>query len=537
MKVLKKIVFLIMILFLPIIVNAQSKYEITSIEQIDINGQVIEKEKPSFSNGKLSINVSMNNPGDYIKYEISLKNISNKEFIMNINTSELSDEYIKYIVEYEKNSPIIKAHETKKIQLLIKMDKDIPPQTLMSTNAIYNTKKTISISLNNDEKVENNPDTFSNTIIILSLILLITIILIIIIKYKKARNILSILLILYLLIPPQIIAVEKVDLVIESEVEINRQDFYTIKELVNDEYVYKQYPYIKGMTGEEYLRLNEQQQLDGFYIIPNKCNGYYYENFKYIKCMDEKNDYEICQEENPIVKTYDFYTSPIMNSESGYYTYFTCCLSGETIVETKNKKTKKRKKKKLKDLNYDDLLLVWDFDNGCLEWAETLWIQEPEKVPFYYELVFDDGTKLEVIGNHKIFDVDKSRFVNCIEDNEFNIGSHTINDKNEIITLVSKQRINKENYAYNVITKKHINVFANSLLTSWNINNLYNIDSKKFVKDITAPKVELDKTKIPKEYYESLRLSEIPYDLYGNMQKTQEYIYDLVNRLEKNKRK
>ena len=543
MRMLKRLIILIMIFLFPMIVNAQSKYEVEEIKLIGQEGEAVEKEPASFTDGKLNINVKLNNPGDSLKYQLKIKNISNTQYIININTNQLSDEYIKYNVEYGDNNPIINPSETKIIQLSIKMEKDVPPQMLMVNQGVYTDKKTINISLTKDDEVEKNPNTKNDIIIIFLLMLALITLFILVIKHDKMRSLLSVLLIVYLLIPPQIIAIEQIDLIIESEVEINKQDTYTVKQFdssIND-YVYNDYNFAKGMTLGDFAEFNKNHEFPGFFNINEVCGSYTYHDYGYERCMEEIDNPDACIAEHPNGYGYgsgdDYYTAPIMNSQSGYYTFFKCCLSGNTIIETKSKKTKKRKKKKLKDLTYDDLVLVWDFDNGCLEWGEPLWIQEPEEVPFYYELTFDDGTVLEVIGDHKIYNADLDVFVNCIEDNEFEIGSHTINDKNEILTLISKERINKVNYAYNVITKNHINVFANSVLTSWRINNLYSIESKKYQKEHSVARVDLDKDKIPEEYYKYLRLSEIPYNLDGTMKDTQEYIYNLVNRLERNKRK
>ena len=539
---MRKIIISILLLILfiiPTIVNAQSKYEIKEIKMIGQEGSAIEKEPASFSNGKLNINVKLTAPKDSIKYQIKISNISNVQYLMNIDTQNLSNEYIKYTVEYENNTPKINPKETKTIQLSIKMENDVPLERLINNNGIYTDKKTINISLTNDNEIKQNPKTLNNTIIILSLILLLVILLVLIIKYEKMRSILSIFLIIYLLIPPHTIAIEKVDLIIESEVEINKQATYTIRSYNYNvsPHTYTEYtfPYISGMTGQDYLSLNSDGHLPGFYIPQGTCAGFNYVSFEYEECMEEADDPQQCTDINPYIN-YDFYTAAIVNSQTGYYVYFTCCLSGDALVETKNKKTKKRKKKKLKDLTYDDLVLVWDFDKGCLTWAEIFWMQEPETVPFYYELTFDDGTKLEVIGDHKIYNSDLDRLVNCIEGKHFEVGTHTINDKNEVLTLVSKERIDKVICAYNVITKNHINVFANGILTSWNINNLYEIENKKFNKNDNVEKVTLDKDKIPEDYDKYLRLSEIPADLYGTEKKTQEKIYELVTKLENNKK-
>ena len=39
---------------------------------------------------------------------------------------------------------------------------------------------------------------------------------------------------------------------------------------------------------------------------------------------------------------------------------------------------KKRLRKKIKDVTYDDLLLVWDFDEAKFTWAKPLWIRQEE---------------------------------------------------------------------------------------------------------------------------------------------------------------
>ena len=537
---MKKIAILILLaLMLPVYVNAQAKYEVESISLIETEGSAAEKNPATFKNGKLIIDAELKEQGDYLKYHINIKNTSNSDLSVNVNTSELNNNYIKYSVNYEDDNPIIDKNKTKKIELLIKMEEAIPTQDLLANNGIYIDKKTISISLNHNksDNIDTNPLTANNLLITILLIVLLIIIatisLTMLIKYKKMRKFITIFLIVYASIPPHIIALEKVDLVIESNIEVNKKDTYTIRSYVNSQLVYTDYFYVKGMTGLDYLEFNSDGTKGGFYIAPNfyNCDSYGFTYYGMSSCLNE-NNYNYCSEKYPSIY---FYTSEIQSSSVGYYYYTSCCLTGNAIVETMDKKTKKRKKKKLKDLSYDDLILVWDFDNGCLAWAEPLWIQKPEEVEAYYELKFDNGTILEIIGDHKIYNSDLNRFVNCIEDNEFEIGSHTINENNEVLTLISKERIEKPNIAYNVISKNHINVIANGLITTWKINNLYEIEDNKYNKDTNIPRVELDKNMIPEEYFEYLRLQEIPYNLKGSMEETQKYIYNLIEKLQDKK--
>ena len=58
MRMLKRLIILIMIFLFPMIVNAQSKYEVEEIRLIGQEGEAVEKEPASFTDGKLNINGS-----------------------------------------------------------------------------------------------------------------------------------------------------------------------------------------------------------------------------------------------------------------------------------------------------------------------------------------------------------------------------------------------------------------------------------------------------------------------------------------------
>ena len=540
----KLLILLMLLIIIPIKVDAKNIFEIENIEIVEKEGNAEELNDPTFENDKLSLHIKLKNLGDHIRYLIQIKNKSKKQYNINLDTSMLNEEYIKYNIEYE-NEKMINPGETKNVYLTITFENDIPIQESINNSGVYVEETTIPIKVNKeteDEEETNNlknPETFSNLYLFIIILLVVLLIILLMKASTKKRNIIVLLLfaITHLIIPIRIEAIETVEITIESKIEIDKNDTYTIKE--GD--TYNTFPYISGMKAIDYLNLNVNGQLGGFYIRPYRigCDYYIYFEYEFDDCMTDTNDYFYCKEhysggEN--YNSYDFLEHIIHSSQDGYYIFYSCCLTGDTEIETQDKKTKKRKKKKLKDITYDDLILVWNFDKGCYEWVEPLWLQVPEEVPYYYELLFDDGTKLKVIGDHKIYNVDLNKFVNCIEGEDFNIGSHTIKSNNEIISLVSKTKIEKKTYAYNIITKYHLNVFANGILTSWKLNNMYNIKDMKYLKDESIEKVNLDKNKIPEELYNDLRLSEIPSNLCGSMEETQNYIYNLIEKI-KNKAK
>jgi len=200
------------------------------------------------------------------------------------------------------------------------------------------------------------------------------------------------------------------------------------------------------------------------------------------------------------------------------------CLAKGTLISLYDGTTKF-----IEDIDYLDSLKVWNFDQGDFDSAKPLWIKVVQTASEYNLLEFNDGSNLKTIGQHRIFNKELGKFTYPMSD-ETPIGTHTFNVEGEEVTLVSKKVINEEIEYYNIITKKHINMFGNGILTSCRYNNIYPIVNMKFVKDLER-KIIL-KEQYPKYiqelYFDDLRLSEQNIEIKD----TVEYI----NRLEKFKK-
>jgi hypothetical protein len=61
---------------------------------------------------------------------------------------------------------------------------------------------------------------------------------------------------------------------------------------------------------------------------------------------------------------------------------------------------------------------------------------------------------------------------------------------------------------YNIITDKHMNLFANGILTSCRYNNIYPVVDMKFVKDDRILRTREEFNNISDKYFEGLRLAE-----------------------------
>ena len=149
----------------------------------------------------------------------------------------------------------------------------------------------------------------------------------------------------------------------------------------------------------------------------------------------------------------------------------------------------------------------------------------------YYLLEFSDGSSLEIVGDHKVFDVDRNKFVNAGNENELNIGSHVYNSKGKIVELTSWKEIEEEIDSYNVITNYHMNMFANGILTSCVFSNIYNIENMKYVDQRIERITNEDLEGIDEKYIKGLRLNEVPSNFRDNKETTISYINDYVNNL------
>lgn len=167
--------------------------------------------------------------------------------------------------------------------------------------------------------------------------------------------------------------------------------------------------------------------------------------------------------------------------------------------------------KPIEQVTYDDSLLVWNFDEGKFDESKPLWICNPFYLPNHRMMKFSDGSKLSVASfdiGHRIFNMQSNRFTN-LNSPETPFGTETLTDSGKTVALIGDELILKKCRFYNIITHKHINIFANGLLTSCKLNNIYNIENMKYIKDERRLR-GIEEFGVCNEVYEGLRLAEQP---------------------------
>ena len=116
MKYLK---FLLIILFIPFIVLAEecdvSKITITSLSQSGIEGHTEVIDDPSFKDRNIKLNLKMYDVGDSITYDMTIKNDSDEDYMIDEDTFKTDSEYIEYTLKTKDNTNVVKANSTKEV--------------------------------------------------------------------------------------------------------------------------------------------------------------------------------------------------------------------------------------------------------------------------------------------------------------------------------------------------------------------------------------------------------------------------------------
>lgn len=178
------------------------------------------------------------------------------------------------------------------------------------------------------------------------------------------------------------------------------------------------------------------------------------------------------------------------------------CFVKNTLITLEAGRTKL-----VQDINYDDDLLVWDFDKGCYSYAKPLWIMKTRKSNCYYKLTFDNSETLSLVNRgehvHRIFCVDTNRFEyanDCV--------GKSVMTRNGVVKLLSCEKVDEVVDYYNIITDYHMNLYANNVLTSTGFSNIYPVKDMKYVME-ERPLIPIEAfDNCPEKYYYGFRLGE-----------------------------
>ena len=271
MKYLK---YLFIMLLIPFIVLAEecdiSKITITSMEQSSIEGNTEEIEEPTFQDRSINLNLKLYDVGDSITYNMTIKNDSEEDYMIEEDTFKTDSEYIEYTLKAKDNTNVVKAGITKEVTLIVTYKKEVDDNLL--TNNKFDASNSLKLSLNTNNKEHpldiittdniksiKNPPTSIFSIKLFVLILLISLIIIVMGIKNKNKYAKYMFLIMTFIIMSKVYAICKCDIELDANITIEKRfsgtgTIYSIKNYITH-ISWEQYP----VTGEDMSFLEEMK--------------------------------------------------------------------------------------------------------------------------------------------------------------------------------------------------------------------------------------------------------------------------------------
>lgn len=140
--------------------------------------------------------------------------------------------------------------------------------------------------------------------------------------------------------------------------------------------------------------------------------------------------------------------------------------------------------KNVEDVNYDDLLEVYDHDNGGLTYVYPIWIEKEHHTNKFIRISFSDDSYLDIAYGHGLYSLDENKYVTTLS-STFGIGTRVAKvDNNGNIIEVKVTSINTYNEPksyYHISSTRYHNIIANDLLTTDSMvyaSNMFKYDDK-----------------------------------------------------------
>ena len=255
---MKYLRFLLVLLLIPFIVLAEecdiSKITITSMEQNNINGNTEELSTPTYKDRNIKLNLKMYDVGDSITYDLTIKNDSDEDYMIDENTFKTDSDYIEYSLKTKDNTNVVKAKSSKELSLVVTYKKEVEDDKLVNNK--FNASNSLKLLLNTSEKEKEldiittdnikksidpkevkNPITSVSSMLLMSVVLLITIIIAYILINRKSKYTKYFFILLSMVLISTVYAVCKCDIEVESTIEIEKKPklFDTIANIAKED--------------------------------------------------------------------------------------------------------------------------------------------------------------------------------------------------------------------------------------------------------------------------------------------------------------
>ncbi len=229
---MKKILFyvLIFILFIPFVVYAETcdndGISIQSIKWVDKSDNVEGYDDATANKKNITLNLSMSDVGDNIKYEVVIKNDSNQDYKLDNNSFRISSDYVDYKISYNDGSNVVSAKSSKKVYLTVTYSNKVPDDAFNSGD--FNDNKTITVELSSGNKIIN-PKTGVGLYSLIGFALLISFAIIyIVFRKKKYAKFMLLIIGVSIILPISVYAVCKYNINLESNITIKEKQAFLV---------------------------------------------------------------------------------------------------------------------------------------------------------------------------------------------------------------------------------------------------------------------------------------------------------------------
>ena len=158
---MKKYLFILLILLLPISVFANEDISLNSIE-VEDNYQVFEKNPARIENDSIFIDLQFNRVESYIVYKVNIENKSNDNYIVDNDSIHFDSDYINYSIQCDSSNNI-KPHSKSNCHIKVTYKNKVSNELLSS--GIVNDNKEFNLTLLQRDLI--NPQTSNNIMIVL----------------------------------------------------------------------------------------------------------------------------------------------------------------------------------------------------------------------------------------------------------------------------------------------------------------------------------------------------------------------------------
>ena len=205
---MKKYLFILLILLMPISVFANEDIKLNSIE-VEENYQVFEKNPARIENDSIFIDLQFDRVESYIIYKVNIENKTNDNYIVDNDSIHFDSDYINYSIQCDSSNNI-KPHSKNNCHIKVTYKNKVESELLSS--GIVKDNKEFNLTLLQRDLI--NPQTSNNIMMVLLIMAIVLFVL-----FKQKKMVVALILVL-LLLPNKILADKKYDFIVNSNIEI-----------------------------------------------------------------------------------------------------------------------------------------------------------------------------------------------------------------------------------------------------------------------------------------------------------------------------